>query len=132
MKSFDIDTGPLLESLSLARIKDASFNAVFDELQHLANPYERSLVRVQPASHPPEPGSTLEFHWELFQEDPFSRRKEPGSGETTLVFHIQRANLTMPGYEGEVLVKGAFQVEAVIPTPDEGPAVFAVMLREKS
>ena len=132
MRSFDIDTGPLLESLSLARIKDASFNAVFDELQHLASPYQKTLIRRQPASNIPEPGSTLDFHWELFQEDPFSQRQEPGEGEATLIFRISQASLTMPGYDGEFLVKGSFQVEQVIRLPDEGPSVYAVILREKA
>ena len=132
MPYFDIDTGPLLESLSLARIKDASFNAVFDELQHLASPYQKTLTRRQPASNIPEPGSTVDFHWELFQEDPFSQRKEPGEGEATLIFRISQASLTMPGYEGEYLVKGSFQVEQVIRLPDDGPSTYAILLREKA
>ena len=127
---FDLPLSSLVEDVALLRVKDPSFNAVFNEIKHLADPFDRTLVRRQPAASIPEPGDILDINWELFHEDMESGIREPGDGPNTLLLSISKAHTTIPADENEHFVNGKFQVETVIPAPGSDGLTFIVWLRE--
>lgn len=112
------------------RIKEPALDPILNELRHAALEYSRTLVRRQPADVVPQPGQSIEFTWEVFQEDPTSLLQEPGDGEFTLLFQTESAHEIIPQENNQVLLRGSFQVENVIPTQDGDGKTFIIELRE--
>lgn len=127
---FDLNLSAMTEDAAVARIKDPSFNAVFNEIRHLADAYSKTLMRRQPATDIPEQGDAIRLQWELFHEDLEDKFREPGDGENTLIMYINQPRMTIPGEEGEYFVDGEFRVERVAPLPGEDGRTFLVILRE--
>lgn len=128
----NVQLSELMEDLAHLRVRDPSFNAIMNEFQHLASPFSRILTRIQPATDIPVPGHSLEFTWEIFQENPETRIREPGDGENTLIMSVKDAKLTMPLDEGAYIIKGTFTVEEVRPALGGDGRTFLVSLREQA
>ena len=105
----------LLTDLIELRIKDPSFNAVFDELQHLTSPFSQTLVRrISTEELPPSTGEIVSFNWELFSvstENPPTLNDDLSAMH--IIYRIDAVENALPASENLFLVKGSFRVTAV-------------------